>query len=1266
MQRHIVHRHIKRSSIIIGVVACLLVAGYFFLAYRTAKIAELLVEQQSKGQFQLNLDHLDISVRNRRVQLTNASLQQIDTSTNAVKYTVRLPKLFLQLKSLDSLVFHKKLLIDSLSLISPSFETVLDTSASNNQITFQTAKIFEALQKTVELLNVRSFQLQNGSVILRGNNSSPPFEIHGIDFRILNFNRNQSNPHRFLSADEIELNIPRQQWKFSDNLIIKFSRLHFSGRKQSFRIDSCDVSSFGAGHERDVHVSADKISFSSDSLPAFYEKNELILDTLLCEHPVLRLHVRGNSSPADTAAAVTETLKKLFTDIHVKHLYIDDGQFTVENFKEGKSSTYTSQKTNIRIDDFRLLPNGTPFLLLGDIDMQLEELAFFTPDSLFQLTLDELDLLNNEIEFKNAWFGPSAKNPHAKSFSLSIPVLALHHLEPEELLKGHLGADLAAMYSPTITIESPEEKSKSKSPNENLQGFYEAIHGLSQLLLVKTLNVNNATIHFYSPKNDSLNLDVQGFTTSVALNNFLKSGSLVDLKHSVPYFQADQVEISSKKMKASLEDFHLHGATKHNGIKNIEVQLANGTSIEVNHFRWHHLDWDSLNLKHAILADSVTMDKLSINGGEYSNTNQQSKHDLPVIRIGKISADKFNIDYPVSKEGNVTAKGKNLLLSDVATSKNNFQWSDAQADFSSVKYKSPDLTAAVDKINFETPGKSKASGIEVGVKNETSTLAASLPEIKFQSNITSTDISILQLPSLSINQPQINFTQTSRDGAKSKSFKTPINLAIYEFKINSGQLDYRSLMKNDSTIFSAEFDVDADSISAGKKSDTVSLDKISAAFSNLSFSHDKLKAGFSALKLTMSDAKVFDANGLALQSNLKGNWNDGSLSMNFKKRSALNAENISGSLSKVSLDLKPAQKLPWKDWINSITISESKISFRDSANEFSFAKGTWDGNDNALRIYSFRLQPNFTEEQHFASSEWQSDYTKARIDTIELVGFDSDRWLRDSVLKIHRVNLSHAIVDVSRDKRIPFHHGYEKLMPTQLINSVHSKFSIDSVRVLNSRVTYTEYSNLTNRAGIIPIENINATLKKVTNDHHGKPDTLALKGKAQILSSHINKFSYKEAYDDSLSSFSLTLKMSPSEMTDFSRFTNPLAAVDISSGQFDTILARISGNKYASVGQMQFNYRDLKITLLNHQDTLSKRLSLSFVNFVANSFVIKSNNKKQSSIYFERDRERFVFNYWIKTFLSGVLTSAGIKSNKKYYKQYKQMKNQYSLPEANF
>jgi hypothetical protein len=46
-----------------------------------------------------------------------------------------------------------------------------------------------------------------------------------------------------------------------------------------------------------------------------------------------------------------------------------------------------------------------------------------------------------------------------------------------------------------------------------------------------------------------------------------------------------------------------------------------------------------------------------------------------------------------------------------------------------------------------------------------------------------------------------------------------------------------------------------------------------------------------------------------------------------------------------------------------------------------------------------------------------------------------------------------------------------------------------------------------------------------------------------------------------------------------------------------------------------------------------------------------------------RDQEKFIFNYWVKTTLGGIVTSVGFVKNSKYLDQYEAKRIAYSLPE---
>jgi hypothetical protein len=80
------------------------------------------------------------------------------------------------------------------------------------------------------------------------------------------------------------------------------------------------------------------------------------------------------------------------------------------------------------------------------------------------------------------------------------------------------------------------------------------------------------------------------------------------------------------------------------------------------------------------------------------------------------------------------------------------------------------------------------------------------------------------------------------------------------------------------------------------------------------------------------------------------------------------------------------------------------------------------------------------------------------------------------------------------------------------------------------------------------------------------------------------------------------------------------------------------------------------VQLLNRETETPKGLGNILGSFFANTFIIKTNNPKnfvlrKGDIFFERDKKRAIFNYWTKTFLSGVISSIGAANNKKKIKK---------------
>ncbi|MBC7450012.1 MAG: hypothetical protein H7259_00830, partial [Cytophagales bacterium] len=171
--------------------------------------------------------------------------------------------------------------------------------------------------------------------------------------------------------------------------------------------------------------------------------------------------------------------------------------------------------------------------------------------------------------------------------------------------------------------------------------------------------------------------------------------------------------------------------------------------------------------------------------------------------------------------------------------------------------------------------------------------------------------------------------------------------------------------------------------------------------------------------------------------------------------------------------------------------------------------------------------------------------------------------------------------------------------------------------------------------GVIPLTNINALITNVTNRTQ-PADTLHLTARAKLQNVQIKEFVYSESYADSLSYFRASCNISPGDFKELSNITVPLASIAIDRGHSNNLHANWAGNKYAAIGEMNFPYNDLALHILNKQDSSHKSLGLKLENKLANEVIINKNNKHTSVIFFERNAEKQVFNYWIKSTLQGV------------------------------
>jgi hypothetical protein len=109
-------------------------------------------------------------------------------------------------------------------------------------------------------------------------------------------------------------------------------------------------------------------------------------------------------------------------------------------------------------------------------------------------------------------------------------------------------------------------------------------------------------------------------------------------------------------------------------------------------------------------------------------------------------------------------------------------------------------------------------------------------------------------------------------------------------------------------------------------------------------------------------------------------------------------------------------------------------------------------------------------------------------------------------------------------------------------------------------------------------------------------------------------------------------------------FLEKSAFIYVASGKIDKMDFSFTANNSSASGNMTMLYHGLDIAVKNKQTADTIAFRERFISLIANRKLLNSNpipgeNVREGSIDYNRDPERFLFNYCAKSILSGMKTS---------------------------
>lgn len=306
--------------------------------------------------------------------------------------------------------------------------------------------------------------------------------------------------------------------------------------------------------------------------------------------------------------------------------------------------------------------------------------------------------------------------------------------------------------------------------------------------------------------------------------------------------------------------------------------------------------------------------------------------------------------------------------------------------------------------------------------------------------------------------------------------------------------------------------------------------------------------------------------------------------------------------------------------------------------------------DGLVNLDSFEINPLLPRFDFSRKVGHQMDRFEGKVGKIEALGVDFDRMMETSELDIQQVVINLLDLDIFRDRRLPAPGGNKKL-PSKLLADLKIKFQIDSVNLKNSKIRYFEFVEGGHDPGKLSFEKMDVSLKHLTTLDSGTSSSTIMAKAFLMGAAELNaEFNYPGGFQQD--TFTVSGKLNNMDLSQLNPMTSDVAFMAVKSGINHNMTFNFEANSKYSQGKMQFYYDDLNVQLLNKDAERSPGLIKESLSTFINSFVIKKNNPangqfRVGQIYFNRaeNGEKFIFNYWWKTLLSGIKDSVGVKKS---------------------
>ena len=297
------------------------------------------------------------------------------------------------------------------------------------------------------------------------------------------------------------------------------------------------------------------------------------------------------------------------------------------------------------------------------------------------------------------------------------------------------------------------------------------------------------------------------------------------------------------------------------------------------------------------------------------------------------------------------------------------------------------------------------------------------------------------------------------------------------------------------------------------------------------------------------------------------------------------------------------------DFANSVVEAQNIVlNFQPAQYQFRCGRLRVSVADSEMVADSITCSSLIHDEQFFAKSQFRQTRFRFDIPQVNIIGLDCLAFLQGDTYKATSITMHDVFADILVNMDKPYDkNSPNPQMPNEVLSSMKETVKLDSLKIINGRLTYSERYAVKAIPGVITFNKVNVSVSGIAN-HKAHPDTAVIHGEGLFMNTGAMKLFMAIPLSSKDFSLRCSGSLSTMDLTELNLFIEAGEHRRIKSGTLQSAAFTtdvISGN---TSGTLRLVYKDLTIAVLNKDTGSEKGIFNQISSFFGKVFVIRRAN----------------------------------------------------------